>query len=99
MASVTVVYPAGGTFNMDYYKSTHMPLVQEKWAKYGLKSWKVVKFPDDSPYSVQATLEWDNIKQFQDAASGPEAKDVLGDVPNFSNKDPVIMAGEVVLTS
>jgi hypothetical protein len=26
---------------MDYYLNTHMPLVQEKWGPYGLKSWKV----------------------------------------------------------
>jgi hypothetical protein len=26
---------------MDYYLSTHMPLVQEKWGPHGLKSWKV----------------------------------------------------------
>lgn len=99
MATVTVVYPTGGTFDMAYYKSTHMPMVQEKWGKYGLKSWKVIKFGDDSPYAVQATLEFGTIKEFQDAASGPEAKEVLGDVPNFSNKDPVIMAGEVQFTS
>lgn len=99
MATVTVLYPQGTTFNKDYYKSTHMPLVADKWGKFGLKSWKVIYFPDDAPYTVQATLEWDNIKQFQEAASAPEAKDVLGDVPNFSNKDPVIMAGEVPYTS
>ncbi|KAI5371002.1 putative EthD domain-containing protein [Septoria linicola] len=98
-ATVTVVYPQGAKFNMDYYKSTHMPLVQAKWGKYGLKSWKVIKFADDAAYTVQATLEFENIKAFQDAASSPEAKEVLGDVPNFSDKDPVILAGEVQFTS
>ena len=36
-----VIYEKGTDFKMDYYLSTHMPLVQEKWAPYGLKSWKV----------------------------------------------------------
>lgn len=39
-ATVTVVYPQGAKFNMDYYKSTHMPLVQEKWGSMGLTSCK-----------------------------------------------------------
>ncbi|CAK1354159.1 hypothetical protein CB0940_01943 [Cercospora beticola] len=98
-ATVTVVYPQGAKFNMDYYKSTHMPLVQEKWGKHGLKSWKVIQFSNDSPYCVQATLEWDSLSDFQKAGGSPEAKDVMADIPNFSDKEPVIMAGEVQLTS
>ncbi|CZT16803.1 uncharacterized protein RCC_02637 [Ramularia collo-cygni] len=98
-ATVTVVYPKGAKFNMDYYKSTHMPLVQKKWAPMGLTSWKVIKFSDDAEYCVQATLEFKDIQAFQAAASGEEAKEVLGDVPNFSDKEPVILAGEVQFTS
>lgn len=58
---VTVIYPQGAKFDKDYYKSTHMPLVEKNWKSYGLKSWKVVYFPDDAPYSVQALLEWENL--------------------------------------
>lgn len=36
-----VIYEKGTDFKMDYYLKTHMPLVQEKWAEFGLKSWKV----------------------------------------------------------
>ncbi|CAK4034733.1 Hypothetical predicted protein [Lecanosticta acicola] len=99
MATTTVLYPQGTTFNKEYYKSTHMPLVEKNWAKYGLKSWKVIYFPDDAPYSVQATLEWGSVKDFQEAASSEEAKTVLGDVSNFSNKDPVILTGDVPFAS
>lgn len=98
-AQVTVVYPQGAKFNLDYYLSTHMPLVQKKWSSYGLKSWKVVKFGDDSPYTIGATLEFSNMDEFKSAASGPEAPEVLGDIPNFSDKDAIIMPGEVVGTS
>ena len=98
-ATITVVYPQGAKFDLDYYKKTHMPLVQEKWSKYGLTSWKVLKFPDDAAYTIQATLEFKSIKDFQAAATSPEAGEVLGDVKNFSDKDPVILAGEVQFTS
>lgn len=60
----TVVYPQGCKFDKDYYKSKHMPLVEENWKKYGLKSWKVLYLPDDAPYTVQALLEWDNVGTF-----------------------------------
>lgn len=99
MATVTVVYPSGGKFDMDYYMSTHMPLVEKHWKSYGLKSWKVLKFGDDKPYSVQATLEWGSMADFEKAASGPEVSTVMGDIPNFSDKEPVLLPGEIVGTS
>ena len=84
---------------MSYYMSTHMPLVQKNWSAYGLKSWKVLQFPADAPYCVQATLEWGSIDEFQKAATSESAKEVLGDVKNFSDKDPVLFSGEAVGTS
>lgn len=76
-----------------------MPLVQKHWGQYGLQSWKVLKFGDDAPYCVQATLEWGSLSEFQKAATSDSAKEVLGDVPNFSDKDPILMSGDVVGTS
>ena len=76
-----------------------MPLVQKNWGQYGLKSWKVLKFGDDNPYAVQATLEWGSTNEFQTAASSESANEVLGDIKNFSDKEPIILAGEIVGTS
>ncbi|KAK4497178.1 hypothetical protein PRZ48_011628 [Zasmidium cellare] len=96
MATMTVLYPSGGTFNMPYYLSTHMPLAEKHWKPYGAKSWKVVKLGDDAPYAVQATIEWGSMEQFLKAAQGPEIKEIQGDVKNFSDKEPVVVFGEVV---
>ena len=76
-----------------------MPLVSRHWTQYGLKSWKVLQFGDDAPYTVQATLEFDSMDDFKKAGGSPEAKEVMGDIPNFSDKQPVLMPGEVVGTS
>lgn len=102
---------------MDYYLSTHMPLVQKNWSPYGLKSWKVchahisiahtlprpladkakvLKFDEDSPYLVQATLEWGRMDDFKKAAGSDSAKTVMGDVKNFANTSPKLMSGEIV---
>lgn len=102
---VLVVYPndEGATFNMDYYLSTHMPLVTEKWKQYGLKGWEVIQFaggPDGSKpqFSTQATLIWDNKDDFFKAVGAPETKDVMEDISNFSNKQPLIIGGKVLKT-
>lgn len=38
MATLSVVYPRtpGATFDYDYYRSKHMPLVTQRWANAGL---------------------------------------------------------------
>merc|ERR1712070_1259398 len=96
-ATTTVIYEKGTDFKMDYYLKTHMPLVQEKWGPSGLKSWKVLKFGDDAPYAVQATLEWGSMSDFQKATQDEAAMDaIMGDVSNFSNTTPKLMTGEVV---
>ena len=97
-ATVTVLYPSGSDakFDMDYYLSSHMPLAQKLWGKEGLKSWKVLKFGDDQPYSVQATLEFESVDDYSKAMASDGTKEILADVPNFSNKSPTLMMGEVV---
>lgn len=39
------------------------------------------------------------MEEFQKAGGSPEAAEIMGDIKNFSNKDPTIMAGEVVAES
>ena len=51
----------------------------------------------ESAYSIQCSLEFDTPQSFQEALKATGEK-VLGDVPNFSNKDPVLMVGDVVDT-
>ncbi|KAM0717515.1 hypothetical protein Q7P37_007367 [Cladosporium fusiforme] len=95
-ATTTVIYEKGTDFKMDYYLKTHMPLVQQKWSEYGLKSWKVLQFPDDAPYCVQATLEWGSMDDFKKAATSPALQDIMDDVKNFSNTTPKLMTGQLV---
>ncbi|EXJ83658.1 hypothetical protein A1O1_07282 [Capronia coronata CBS 617.96] len=104
-ANATVLYPAesDATFDMAYYLKTHMPLVYEKWAKYGLTGWEVIEFapgPDGSkPYSVAGVLHWESADNIGKAMGGEETAAVMEDVKNFSNKSPVFLIGNVVGTS
>lgn len=99
--SVSVLYPSApdAKFDMDYYLKTHMPLVQSHWQQYGLKDWKVVKFQPGAdgskPYDVQAILTFENAQSLATAsekAGGP----VFGDIPNFSNQQPVLINGDLM---
>jgi uncharacterized protein (TIGR02118 family) len=99
----TVLYPkeVSKTFKMDYYLSTHMPMVLSKLGQYGLESWSIVQFgptPDGSepPYCVQATLNWKDHESATTAFPSQEMKEILDDVPNFSNKGPLFLGGNVV---
>ncbi|KAF4552524.1 Hypothetical protein D9617_10g075070 [Elsinoe fawcettii] len=92
-ATTTILYPQGTGFDMNYYLTTHMPLMQKKWSPYGLKSWKVLQFPTDSRYCVQATLEWGSFEDFQKALSSPATKNIMDDAPNFADKMPQMMTG------
>ena len=103
---VTVLYPQveGATFDLDYYLKKHMPMVMEKWKPAGMIGWSVNKFHatgDSSapPYSIEAILQWPDLEKFQAAASTPAMGEIMGDIENFSNKQPVIMIGDVVGTS
>jgi len=84
---------------MDYYLSTHMPLVYKNWSPFGLKSWSVVEFPSDAEYCVQASLEWESEAARDKALQSDTVATVMGDVPNFSDKSPLLINGKVTGTS
>lgn len=98
-ATSTVLYPKGTNFNMSYYLSTHMPLVASKWGPYGLQSWRVVQMGAEVQFCVQASLEWESVECMQKALQGPETQEVMGDVKNFADKEPVFLGGQVVGSS
>ncbi|KAI1777408.1 hypothetical protein F4818DRAFT_347640 [Hypoxylon cercidicola] len=94
---VSVVYPMGVKFDMDYYLSHHMPLVQAKWAPFGLKSWKVAQYADEkSPYSVIAWLEFEGSENWAKASTSEVAKEIFGDIANFTDGEPSTLIGSVL---
>ena len=100
-ATITVLYENvdDATFNLNYYLSAHMPLVDQKFKPFGIKGWRVLKavgtpFGGKPAYSIIANLEFETADQFR-AAVAAEGGTVFGDVPNFSNKDPVVVIGDL----
>ncbi|KAL9097815.1 MAG: hypothetical protein Q9165_000141 [Trypethelium subeluteriae] len=94
-STVTVLYPTGGTFNMDYYISSHMPMVQKNLGSSGLTGWRVTKNTGtpsgaEPPYAVTCELYLDSLEEFQ-KGMGTHGSEIMGDIPNFSDKEPILL--------
>jgi uncharacterized protein (TIGR02118 family) len=103
MIRVTVLYPNsdGAKFDMAYYTGKHMPMVKQKCgaacksiaADHGVAGGS----PGAKPaYIAIGYLTFDSTEAF-DKAFGPHAGEILGDIPNYTNVQPVIQIGEIRL--
>jgi uncharacterized protein (TIGR02118 family) len=103
MIKVSVLYPnnPGAKFDMAYYTSKHMPMVQRKCgaackgiaAEQGLSGAE----PGSKPaYIAVGHLLFDSATAFQNSF-GPHAPEILADIPNYTNTQPVVQISEVKL--
>jgi uncharacterized protein (TIGR02118 family) len=102
MVKVTIFYPnsPGARFDMKYYTTRHMPMVKEKVstckgiaAEQGLAGGT----PGSAPtYIAIGHLLFDSVEAFQ-TAFAPHASEILADVPNYTNAQPVIQINEITL--
>ena len=102
MTKVSVMYPngEGKEFNMDYYMNTHIPLVG-KLLGDSLKSASVEKGiaggepGSKAPYVCIGIMYFDSPSDFG-KSFGPNADQILGDLPNFTNIEPIVQISEVL---
>ena len=101
MIKVSVFYPNidGKKFNTDYYLNEHLPMVQEKLGNMVKGSAMEVGLAGAAPglpppYIVMGHLYFDSVEAFQ-AAFGPHMQSIMGDIPNFTDTEPVIQISEV----
>lgn len=103
MIKFSALYPntEGSEFDMEYYTNRHIPLVQERLGaackgvaiEAGLGGLE----PGSPPtYVVMGHLYFDSLEAFQ-TAFAPYGEELAGDIPNFTNVQPVIQLSEVKL--
>lgn len=103
MIKVSVMYPntPGARFDHAYYRDRHMPLVQARMGK-ACKHYTVDKGLAGGAPGAPATyvgmchIYCDTLQDFQ-AAFGEHAKEIMGDIPNYTDLTPVIQISEVVV--
>ena len=100
MVVVTVLYPKTETshFDFDYYAAKHIPLVQARWGGMGLVDAEFLRGTgtlDGSAlgYAFIAKLTFSSVEAVQ-AALEAHGAEIMGDIPNFSNVQPVIQLNE-----
>ena len=103
MIKVSVMYPneSGARFNHEYYRDKHLPLVKARMGET-CKRYTVDKgLGGGAPgtpatYVVVCNIFCDSLESFQ-AGFGPHAKEIMADIPNYTNLSPVIQVSEVVI--
>ncbi|MEG3766692.1 EthD family reductase [Alteromonas sp. 14N.309.X.WAT.G.H12] len=101
MIKVSVMYPNATDvkFDIDYYCNTHLSIVQECLGDalkggnvdYGIGGGQPGEL---APYVAIGHLMFDSVEDFQ-AAFGPHAEKIMGDLPNFTNAQPQIQISEI----
>ncbi|MEQ8436952.1 MAG: EthD family reductase [Ilumatobacter fluminis] len=94
MIAVTILYPRtdDSTFDMDYYTSTHMPMLADALGD-ACKGWGAATL-GDGKYAAMGWATVDSQDAFNAAMAEHGAK-IMGDVPNYTNVQPELLVGEV----
>ncbi len=103
MIKVSVMYPntPGARFDHDYYRDTHMPLVKAKMGDschhYTIDKGLAGGAPGSpAVYVGMCHIYSESLAAFQ-AGFGPNAAAILGDIPNYTDLQPVMQISEVVV--
>jgi uncharacterized protein (TIGR02118 family) len=104
MIRVTILYPnkPGITFDRDYYLNKHMPMSQRIFGdalkgvsvEFGVNGGPPGSAP---PYIATCHFLFDSLEAFYNAFM-PNAATLQGDIPQYTDVEPVIQIGEVKIS-
>lgn len=93
MANLVVSYPLseGASFDADYYRDTHIPLVETSWGPSGMIGAEIL-WPADAaqPVAAMVVLRFRDSAAIDAAMASPKAGAVMADIANFTNIQPSI---------
>jgi len=103
MIKVSVLYRKlpGTKFDMPYYLNSHIQIVQQLLGSQ-LKGVAVeegmsgMQPGSSASYAAMGHLLFDSVADFQ-ARFGPHAQKIVGDIPNYTNSQPIIQISEIKL--
>src|SRR5690242_6119480 len=103
MIKVSVMYPnqPGARFDHDYYRDKHMPLIAARMGAYCLKYTVDKGLAGGTPatpptYIAMCHIYAESVEAFN-TGFGPHAKEIRGDLPNYTDLKPVLQISEVVV--
>jgi uncharacterized protein (TIGR02118 family) len=103
MIKVSVIYPnrPDVRFDHDYYRTKHLPLIKSRMGA-GLKYYAIDKGLAGGAANAPATyvaachLLCESVETYQ-SSFGPYAKEIHGDIRNFTDVTPIVQISEVVV--
>lgn len=105
MVKISILYPnnPGARFDMDYYLDVHMPMSIERLGAHpGFNGVSVERglgggLPDSpAAYVAMCHFLFVSVEDFM-AAFNPHAQILQGDMPNYTDIEPVIQVSEVAI--
>lgn len=103
MIKVSVLYPneQGKKFDMDYYRNKHFPLVHQRLDSMGLIRSEAEQGVSSADPNAPAPFVAVGILYFNTADEVHEAfkthgREIMGDIPNYTDIQPTIQISEVV---
>ena len=104
MVRVSVMYPRqeGKTFNLEYYIREHMTLVHKLMDSSGLQQAEVDGgIPgiggSESPFFAIGHLLFNSVADYETAFTAV-GKELIDDIPNYTNVEPLVFVGEIKTT-
>jgi len=103
MIKISILYPNSGRFDMDYYLNKHMPRSIELLSKG--KGYRGVSVecglggaaPGSAPaYVAMCHYLFDTADDFM-AAFMPHAAELQGDMPTYTDIEPIIQVSELAI--
>jgi uncharacterized protein (TIGR02118 family) len=94
MIRLSVFYPTteGASFDHDYYREKHVPLVVRTWSPQSAEIDRGV----DGPYVAAVHVTFESSEALQQAMAADGTADVLADVANYTTITPVLQTSEIV---
>lgn len=102
MIKLTVLYKKseGTTFDVDHYLDVHVPMFMDRMQEHCTKAIVDVPTEPDSPFHVMSQVYTTvNSGAEFDAAYAVHAKELMGDLPNYTNAEMIIQYGEERINS
>jgi uncharacterized protein (TIGR02118 family) len=105
MIRVTVLFPKTNDshFDMDYYLSKHVPMTLTRLQSLGFPvkaevddGLAGIALGEPPPYAAVGYLLFEKMEHLQQGLATHGAE-IMGDIPNFTNVQPQIQIGSVVL--
>ena len=101
MIRIAAAYPRepGKKFDLDYYMNSHLPLVQQKFAPFGLTTIEVdqgLESPGggESPFFAIGYLYFKDLDGFRQAYASVGAS-VIADISIYTDVKPMIQVGQL----